>query len=377
MRLQEKIEPQEGGVHLVKIGSDQVELSAFKDILRFRDRDGFERYVSLPASFFYLGDEDVLRVNLDAGEIRVLYRRNSPHNVLFFTERCNSRCLMCSQPPRDIDDGYLLDEILALIPLISPETRELCITGGEPTLLGERFLEVLRALKLYLPETSIHVLTNGRNFENLSLAKAVADVGNLDIMLGIPLYADVAWKHDFIVQSKGAFEQTVKGIQNLGRAGVPVEIRFVIHQQSYERLPQTARYIARHFPFAKQVALMGLEMMGFAKSNVEALWIEPSQYASQLLAAVDELRFGRVFPRIYNHQLCLLPESLWAFTCKSISDWKNIYAEECNACAVRDQCGGFFASAEFRRSQEIRAVKGSIVSGSQHSLQEVSAGGRD
>lgn len=368
MRLQEKIEPQQGGVHLVRIGSGEGELSDAKDILQFRDGEGYERYVSLPASLFYLTEGDVLRVNLEGGQIRVLYRRNSPHNVLFFTERCNSRCLMCSQPPRDIDDGYLIDEILALIPLISPDTGELCITGGEPALLGERFLEVLRTLKQHLQETSVHVLTNGRNFEDLFLARAVAEVGNRDIMLGIPLYADVAWKHDFIVQSEGAFDQTVKGIQNLGRVGVPVEIRFVIHRQSYDRMPQTARFIARHFPFVEQVALMGLEMMGFAKSNVEALWIEPSHYMTQLSAAVDELRFGRIFPRIYNHQLCLLPEYLWPFACKSISDWKNIYTDECDACDVREQCGGFFASSEFRRSSEIRAIRKLVVNGAEHSL---------
>jgi His-Xaa-Ser system radical SAM maturase HxsC len=371
MRLQEKIQCQDGGVQLVRIGPGEGSLSEGKEILRFRDNEGYERYVPLPAAFFYLEVGDVLRVNLGAGEIRVLYRRNSPHNVLFFTERCNSRCLMCSQPPRAIDDGYLIDEILALLPLISPETRELCITGGEPTLLGERFLEVLRALKFHLPETSIHVLTNGRNFESPFLAKAVADVQNSDLMLGIPLYADVAWKHDFIVQSKGAFDQTVRGIQNLGRAGVPLEIRFVIHKQSYDRLPQTARFIARHFPFVKQVALMGLEMMGFAKSNVEALWIEPRAYAQQLSSAVDELRFGRILPRIYNHQLCLLPKHLWPFTCKSISDWKNIYAEECHECDIREQCGGFFASSEFRRSHEIQPIKMSIVGSAEHPLEKI------
>lgn len=377
MRLQEKFEPQEGGSQLVRIGRGEGELSEGKEILSFRDQDGYQRHVPLPPSFFYLDYGDVLRVNLPAGEVRALYRRNSHHNVLFFTERCNSRCLMCSQPPRDIDDGYLVDEILSLIPLISPDTRELCITGGEPTLLGDRFLEVLRRLKLHLPGTSVHILTNGRNFENLSFARAVAKVGHPDIMLGIPVYADVAWKHDFIVQSKGAFGQTVKGIQNLGRVGVPVEIRFVIHRQSYDRLPQTARFVTRHFPFVKQMALMGLEMMGFAKSNVDALWIEPKDYASQLSVAVDELVFGRIRPRIYNHPLCLLPESLWPIACKSISDWKNIYAAECADCDVRDLCGGFFASSEFRRARDVRPVKRSVVSGAEHPLKEIGRGCRD
>src|SRR5437588_213694 len=87
--------------------------------------------IRLPDALSYLRAGDIVRVDERAGHLRVLYRRNSLHNVLFFTERCNSRCLMCSQPPRAIDDGYLIDEILEALPLMSKETTELCITGGE------------------------------------------------------------------------------------------------------------------------------------------------------------------------------------------------------------------------------------------------------
>lgn len=263
---------------------------------------------------------------------------------------------MCSQPPRDIDDSHLVEEILEMIPLISTETPEIGITGGEPTLLGERFIEVLQSLKTQLPHTAVHVLTNGRSFENPKFAEAVAAVGHPDIMLGIPLYADVAWKHDFIVQAEGAFAQTVRGLFNLGSVGIPLEIRFVIHAQSYDRLPQTMRYIGRNFPFVHHVALMGLEMTGFTRTNLEALWIEPMDYSKNLIAAVSELSQWGIEPRIYNHQLCLLHENLWPIARKSISDWKNIYYPECEPCAVKDKCGGFFASSSFKRSSQIAAV---------------------
>jgi len=101
-------------------------------------------------------------------------------------------------------------------------------------------------------------------------------------MIGIPLYSDVASKHDFVVQAEGAFDETVRGIMNLERCDQRVEIRVVIHKQTFERLPQTARFIARNIPFVAQVALMGLEMMGFTKTNLDALWIDPADYQSQL-----------------------------------------------------------------------------------------------
>ena|ERR1700686_547244 len=97
-------------------------------------------------------------------------------------------------------------------------------------------------------------------------------------MIGIPLYSDIASKHDFVVQAKGAFDETVRGIMNLARVGQRIEIRFVIHQQTFSRLAHTPRFIARNLPFVDQVALMGLEITGFTKANLGALWIDPIEY---------------------------------------------------------------------------------------------------
>jgi His-Xaa-Ser system radical SAM maturase HxsC len=313
--------------------------------------------LQLPEALSYLRAGDIVRVDPGAGHIRVLYRRNSPHNVLFFTERCNSRCLMCSQPPRSIEDGYLIDEILEAIPLMSRETTELCITGGEPTLLGYRLFEVIEATKSYLPDTSLHMLSNGRLFRYMPLARRVAGVGHPDFMIGIPLYSDVGSKHDFIVQAKGAFDETIRGIMNLARVGQRIEVRFVIHRQTFSRLAHTARFIARNLPFVDQVALMGLEMTGFTKANLEALWIDPVEYQTELREAVEEFRNAHLTVMIYNHQLCLLGKDLWPIARKSVSDWKNVYMPECTPCLMKDRCGGFFSSARCRYSKHITPLQ--------------------
>jgi len=319
--------------------------------------NGLAEEYPIPRELSYLLVGDIVRVNEPAGEIRVLYRRNSRHNILFFTDRCNSRCLMCSQPPRVVDDGYLVDEILEAIPLMSPDTQELCITGGEPTLLGSKLLDVIGSVKQHLPATALHMLTNGRLFATTTLARDLAAIDHPNFMLGIPLYSDIASRHDFVVQAKGAFDETVRGIMKLKQANQKIEIRFVIHKQTIDRLPHTARFIARNIPFVDQVALMGLEMMGFTKSNLEALWIDPFDYQTQLAEAVGELNLSKTNVVIYNHQLCTLDERLWPFARRSISDWKNIYMPECSGCGVREDCGGFFASATLRYSRRIKRLK--------------------
>jgi His-Xaa-Ser system radical SAM maturase HxsC len=301
----------------------------------------------------YLAAGDVVRITPARKTVAALYRRSSSANTFLVTERCDNYCLMCSQPPRKQDDSWLLDELAEVIPLVSPETREIGITGGEPGLLGGRLIELVELLKRFLPRTAVHLLTNGRSFTDAGLARALAQVRHPDLMLGIPLYSDLSEEHDYVVQAQGAFNETVRGILNLKRAHVRVELRFVIHSQTYVRLPEFADFVARNLLFVDHVALMGLELMGFAKTNLGMLWVDPLDYQSELTAAVRALSRAGLSTSIYNHQLCVLPAELHSFARKSISDWKNVYFEGCKDCTRRDTCGGFFASSAVKRSRGI------------------------
>jgi His-Xaa-Ser system radical SAM maturase HxsC len=307
----------------------------------------------LEQSLSYLRDGDIVKMNPSRRTLRTVYRRNSRHNSVLVTERCNNYCLMCSQPPRDINDGHLVDELLQAIPLMSRQTVSVVITGGEPTLLGERLLELLNAFRCYLPDTAVHVLSNGRSFRDLDYAKAMGRVQHPDLMVGIPLYSDISSKHDYVVQADGAFDDTIRGIINLKTAGVRVEIRVVLHNLTYARLPELARFIRRNLTFCDHVALMGLEITGFTRSNLDKLWIDPKDYQPQLRDAVAILHGAKMDVSIYNHQLCILDESLHRFSRKSISDWKNEFMPECDGCTRKRECGGFFSSAKMRYSAHI------------------------
>ncbi len=316
---------------------------------------GDRRAVILPEAYAYLGSGDILRITPHRCAVRVLYRRASPNNSILLTERCNHYCLMCSQPPKAADDSWLVDEVLQTIPLIDPETRELGFTGGEPTLLGADLMRILTACKNWLPRTAVHVLSNGRRFADRAFVQAYAAVDHPDLMVGIPVYSDLSTIHDYVVQADGAFDETLRGILNLKRLGQRVEIRVVLHKQTYTRLPYLAEFIARNLCFVDHVALMGLELTGFARANLDALWIDPHDYQGELYEAVSHLAVRRIRVSIYNHQLCVLDPRLWPYARKSISDWKNEYLEECKGCLRRQECGGFFSSAKLRYSSHIKA----------------------
>jgi His-Xaa-Ser system radical SAM maturase HxsC len=308
-----------------------------------------------PPHLEYLGDDDVVHMYPN-GTVQVLYRRSSDFNVILATERCNSLCLMCSQPPRDVDDSYRVKDILRLLDLISLDAREICISGGEPTLLDQGLLAIVEKAERVLPGTALHILSNGRRFRDSAYALAFSEIRHHDLMLGVPLYSDIDWRHDHVVQARGAYDETIEGLYNLARCGVRIELRVVLHAQTVARLPELAQFIGRNLPFVEQVALMGLEMTGFTPRNLDVLWIDPHDYARELEAAVRSLALLGTRVWIYNHQLCTIPKSLWPFAVKSISDWKNVYLPECDGCAVRYRCGGFFQSATKRHSAHIRAV---------------------
>jgi His-Xaa-Ser system radical SAM maturase HxsC len=316
---------------------------------------------TLPDDLAYLSGEDIIRFDANRGALRVLYRRHSAHNSILVTERCNNYCLMCSQPPKRIDDSFLVKEILQTIPLMSPETREIGITGGEPTLLGDDLLTLIRSLKNYLPNTALHILSNGRAFSDLAFTEKLAKIDHPDLMIGIPLYSDISNIHNFVVQADHAYDETLKGILNLKRYRQRVEIRVVLHKQTYARLPQLAEFLARNLLMVDHVALMGLEMMGFTKANLESLWIDPVDYQAELYEACQTLARARMNFSIYNHQLCLLDSRLWQYAVRSISDWKNEYMPECASCTQKDQCGGFFSSAHYKYSDHIKPFELSQV----------------
>jgi len=358
MILNGRIERQAGGVYLRRVSAGLNELHDLtidtERVAQFHDDEGAVCYVQLPEELHLPQKGDILRVDLGGGYVHLVYRKASPHNSLFITERCNSRCLMCSQPPRAVEDQYLAEEILKFIPLMSPETVEVGITGGEPTLAGDALIEILRSLKRHLPATAVHLLSNGRLCRDPQWARAFASVRHPDFMIGIPLYADVPWLHDEIVQAHGAFEETLNGLYQLGSQRLRIEIRIVVHQRSLSRLRQTAALIAKHLPFVEQVAIMGLELMGYARSNLSSLWVEPSECGEVLGDAVLELQARGIKPLLFNYPLCLLPEQLHRYAVQSISDWKNVYLPECEPCVLKKVCSGFFASGTLRKPKGIR-----------------------
>ena len=271
----------------------------------------------------------------------------SNDNALFVTAQCNNRCVMCCQPPlnhNDID-GYFAKNC-SLIDAVPSTLPSIGITGGEPTLAGKRLFDLIRHIRQKLPDTEIHLLTNGRTFANKAYAHELAACGDGKILVGIPLHSDSAIEHDAITQVKGSFDETMLGLYNLDRYGVGIELRVVISKMNYQRFPKLPSFIYRNLPFVEFISLMGLEYTGYTIKNHDSVWIDPLDYQSELEAAVRELNNWGMNVSIFNLSRCVLPKDLWPFARKSISDWKNVYADCCESCSEKSECCGLFATSK-------------------------------
>lgn len=308
--------------------------------------DAFDASLSLPqivtrgdARVVSLGD--VIEPAPSYARLHVRYRRGDTGNVLFATERCNSYCLMCSQPPRDVDDAWRVEQLRELIRLVDKDESSLAISGGEPTLLGAGLASVVAECAAMLPETHVHILSNGRRCADVEYARQFTGL-HPSLSWGVPVYGDHATLHDYVVQRSGAFAETLRGLYALHAARQAVEVRVVLVRPTVERLEHVVRFIYRNLSFVEHVALMGIEPIGFAKAHHEALWIDPVDAAGVLDQAVGFLAERGIAVSLYNLPLCTLPRTLWPFARRSISPWKQRYVSECEQCSVRDQCAGFF-----------------------------------
>lgn len=296
---------------------------------------------------------DVVTISKE-GEITFFYEIESASNAVFATGKCNHRCIMCPQPPV-IHEDDMTPFNMKLISLFDKNTKEVGVTGGEPTMIGDKLFDLIKQIKKSTPKAAISILSNGVKFADRDYAMKLALCNCCDLQVDVPIFSDIAELHNEIVGAK-TFYKSVQGLYNLALFGIRTGIRVVVHKKTYKRLPQLADYIYHNFPFVCNVAFMQMETIGMAEENIQDLWIDPYDYNEQLVAAIGTLRPRGIHVSVYNAQLCVLPEKIRDIAIKSISEWKDIYLDECEDCKLNSQCGGLFASNKKYHSSHIKRI---------------------
>ena len=161
----------------------------------------------------------------------------SNDNALFVTGQCNNHCLMCCQPPvRKNDIDFFYEKNIRLIDSAPIELPTIGITGGEPTLLGERLFDLIAYIRKRLPNTHIQILSNGRRFADGAYAERLAQVAEGMIIVGVPFHSDSPIIHDRIAGAQDAYNQTLLGLYNLAANDIDIEP----HRSDKAELPTLA-----------------------------------------------------------------------------------------------------------------------------------------
>lgn len=311
-------------------------------------------------------ESENLKENVHDGDILVFHKNNkkistyltstSNENTIMVTERCNSRCLFCCQPPKNENDEYLFDN--AFNAIVNFNTNKyIGISGGEPTYNKDIFFELFKKLNNLGNSTPFHILTNGKTFEDYEFTKNICNViASRDVIWAIPIYGHNSSIHDKIVVSKGSFDKTTKGIIHLLEFGQNIEIRIIPNQLNIKYLENIIDYLYSTFKFINNISIMNIEPIGYARKNYDELYLKVNEQNKFLKKAIFKARLFGFNIALYNYPLCLLSDELRNYSIKSISDWKNYFPSNCDNCSQKLNCCGFFTSANDKYIEKVTTL---------------------
>lgn len=303
---------------------------------------------------------------LDISRTGVIYRWYSVEEGdagIATTPKCNSNCIMCpaSNGERNHNNGLTVEQLKMIIRHMPQNLWYFTITGGEPTLIGEEnFINIYRTVKNHMPNTNILLLTNGRTLGNQSFFCKFNTENTDKLRIAIPIHGSTPEKHDYITQAKGGFSQTLRGITNILKAGIELEIRIVISKLNEDDIFDIAKLIVTKFRGVRIVHFVGLEMRGNCVVNANKVVIPYEEAFLKSKRAIQLLMMNGIDVALYNFPYCMIEKGYWSLARKSISSYKAEYYGECSECKVRDMCCGIFTATKNFYKPKIHPIKGGI-----------------
>lgn len=181
--------------------------------------------------------------------------------------RCNNLCVFCAQGhKRDLYPDRGAGTVEAeLKKAYADGVRGVVFTGGEPS-LHPAILDFVRAARK-TGFKSIQLQTNGRTLAYPGFCLELLKAGATE--LGPSLHGAKAATHDALTGSAGSFTQSVAGIANAVRTGLPVITNTVITSANYKELPAIAALLVKLG--VRQYQFAFIHIVGTAAENKKRL----------------------------------------------------------------------------------------------------------
>ena len=263
-------------------------------------------------------------------------------------DKCNNRCLMCTNPDRpwpawDNKTGYNWRDIIGRLKKFRDKidsAESIYLSGGEPT-IHPRFREIIKYLTEKFSGKKIKLLTNGRFFSYPQKAEEFLAMGD-NLEIDVSLYGHDKKTHEAVTRAAGSFDQTMAGLSNLLKRKKPSQLigaRFVITRLSYQNIKPVLKLILDNFPTIDRLIVIFPEMEGQAiknKKNVALTYAQVRPFINQIAELAPKFKEFR----LYHFPLCTLDKKIWPYAWRTLPAKEIKFLPACNLCQVKNHCLG-------------------------------------
>ncbi len=147
---------------------------------------------------------------------------------------CNNNCRFCVQAHKKKYGNRPTEDIKNDLELARESCNGVVFTGGEVSIRKD-FFDLLQYAD-DLGFDTIQVQTNGRMFYHMDFCEKAIDAGMNEF--GPAIHGHIPELHDWLTRSKGSFNQTYKGIENVKELGLRIITNTVVVKPNYRYLPK-------------------------------------------------------------------------------------------------------------------------------------------
>ena len=166
----------------------------------------------------------------------------APYYVQFeLTRRCNNRCFFCYNEIGNVGFNELsTEEIIRVIDEMAiVGVFKINFNGGEP-LSRSDFLKIVR--HAYEKNFQLHMNTNA----TLMTEDIAKEISKFMKSVCVSILSSRPEIHDSMSGRKGAFEETLRGMDILKEQGMSLEVNVCTTSKNYKELPEIAEIATKH-----------------------------------------------------------------------------------------------------------------------------------
>ncbi len=217
----------------------------------------------------------------------------------------------------------------------------LSLSGGEATLRPD-ILDIIRSAEKIGFEKII-LKTNGRRLSDENFTKDLSGIKNLEIIFSIN--GHTAPIHEAITGSNGSFEETVRGLKNAIKYGIPVRVNIVVCLPNYEYLCEIADFLVSHG--VRDMQFCFVHPAGEAINHLDSMIIKIQDTVPYINAVLNK-NSGEIHIRSIAYPFCLLSYENRQYTVERTGEEGEIFSkvkpEGCGECHYSKTCPGIWKS---------------------------------